>query len=873
MNYKKTRKKIFLILIFDFLTLINFAQTRQDSVLSSKELQWLDKNKNDIIYIENYSWPTGKYIENENHKAIVSEYIKTFEKKLGIKFKRRNYQTWDMTYKSLLSGEGDLIEAIQGTKPQDTILNYTEPFLYVPLVVLVKKNLQNLINKKNINKYKIAVVKGYSSIDYLEKKYKNIKIYEYKNNLSSLLATSLGKTDATVIDLMSATYIINKYKIDNLRIATKLDYTWKLRFGTRKDKPELNSILNKILLTISEEQRQAIYNKWVINYLPENNFLERNKTQILILLFLLIVSILSILVAVYLLKKQVKTKTQQLNKELSEKQKLLELHKKNEQHLESLLKIQRINFNSLDDLIDFSIKEAAKITESSSGFLFTYNATEKEYELTNYYFEEKTAKISKEERQISKSKLFLNLLKKNDTKDDFLIKNNLSEIDSDFKENFIQKFDIKKMIIFPLKAENGYQGALFIANKTEDYNKSDANRILILISSIFKKIEKHGAERKLIIAKNKAEESNKLKNDFLHNMSHEIRTPMNAIMGFADLLLDEKIQMKDVKYYSKIIKNSGEQLLRIIDDILDISRLETKKVKLIKSQFCLNDLIFQLFNAFENKAKEQNIALYTKKTLSDKNSIIQTDQTKLVKIISNLIDNSLKYTKQGQVEFGYYIENKELIIFVKDTGVGIEESNRDIIFERFRRAEDENTSMIKGLGLGLSIVKENVEILGGKLEFISKKDEGTTFFVKLKLENIGLLNTIDKTKKMKYKILIAEDDEINFLYLESLLQLFISDAEIIHAKNGQEAVKIVNTRDIDFVFMDLKMPQMDGFEATKRIKEIKPQLKIIAQTAYSGEEDKIKALNAGCDDFLSKPMKKSNIHSILNKYLFDKKEL
>lgn len=235
----------------------------------------------------------------------------------------------------------------------------------------------------------------------------------------------------------------------------------------------------------------------------------------------------------------------------------------------------------------------------------------------------------------------------------------------------------------------------------------------------------------LTAAKEKAEESDRLKSTFLSNLSHEIRTPMNGIIGFADLLNSDSLSQHQQKKYINIIRSSGNQLIRIIDDILEVSRLETRQIKPQFSEICLNHLLAELLSIFRLQSQQKNIELLLKAELSDKASYLKTDLTKLRKILSNLLENALRYTHEGFVEFGYYCENDALLMYVKDTGIGIEKDKQDIIFERFKQADIERSQEAGGLGLGLSIARENTELLGGTISVESSPGAGTTFRVQL----------------------------------------------------------------------------------------------------------------------------------------------
>ena len=397
-----------------------------------------------------------------------------------------------------------------------------------------------------------------------------------------------------------------------------------------------------------------------------------------------------------------------------------------------------------------------------------------------------------------------------------------------------------------------------------------------LIAVIFEDITKRKQiELKRVSDKEKAEESKKLSNDFISNLSHEIRTPMNGVLGFTKFLSDPNLTDIKRKHYVSIIQNSGKQLMRTMDDLLELSKLGTKQVKTQEEETCLNNIFLELFTIFDVKAKENNIPLYLRKGLSDSLSTVLIDGPKLNNVISNLLENALKFTKEGFIEFGYNLIDSNLEIYVKDTGIGIKSSQLESIFERFSKEEKESTKNIDGLGLGLWIARANTELLGGKINVKSKKNIGTTFLVTIPykpvlndLKKNSLTNDSTEQIEYKYTILIAEDEEINYLYLEILLKNKIYlNCIILHAKNGEEAFNFCKEHnEIDFVLMDLKMPKLDGFEAMKLIKDFRPNLPIIAHSAFSSIENKEKVFEIGFDDYISKPISIEVLSDVINKY-------
>jgi signal transduction histidine kinase/CheY-like chemotaxis protein len=379
------------------------------------------------------------------------------------------------------------------------------------------------------------------------------------------------------------------------------------------------------------------------------------------------------------------------------------------------------------------------------------------------------------------------------------------------------------------------------------------------------------SEEQLKEAKLKAEESDRLKMAFLANMSHEIRTPMNGILGFADLLAEKELSHEKREYYANIVKSSSQQLLNIISDIIDISKIEAGEFTLSYATFELIDFLDEMTEQarilLKQKNKEHINLLYTLK--ANKKSFT-TDMNRLAQIVLNLLSNAIKYTEKGSIELiCETIENK-IKIEVIDTGRGIDKSKHKLIFERFRQANEVN-SFEGGTGLGLSICKALVEKMDGEIGVESEPGKGSMFYCiipgKKNIEPPKQEIIESKTifSKEKIKILFVEDEEINYLYLLEILKN--KKFELYHAINGLEAVKLFKKRRPNIVLMDIKMPRMNGFEALKEIKKINSGVPVVAITAYAMSGDKTKALNAGFNSYLSKPLTQEKLLATINQYI------
>lgn len=411
----------------------------------------------------------------------------------------------------------------------------------------------------------------------------------------------------------------------------------------------------------------------------------------------------------------------------------------------------------------------------------------------------------------------------------------------------------------------------------------DDNFIKVFVNQAGLVLQKKINEKALKKAKEKAEESDRLKSAFLANMSHEIRTPMNGILGFTDLLKTPKLTGDEKDQYIRIIESSGNRLLNTVNDLIDFSKIEAGQMNVSISKVNINELLGQLYTFFNVESQKKGLQLLLNTTSSTKDIILHSDKEKIYSILTNLIKNAIKYTQKGSIEFGYILKKNtkptEMEFFVKDTGNGIPIENLEVIFDRFVRVGNDEKVFNEGAGLGLSITKAYVDMLGGKIWVESEEGVGSQFYFTIPLETEKII--IDEYEEVRsgekakahinpeisgLKILIVEDDEA----ADELLSILVNDIgkKIIHTKSGRKAVDLCCANpDLDLILMDINMPEMNGYEATRQIREFNKEVIIIAQTAYALAGDNEKSIEAGCNAYISKPIIKDELMSLIQQFV------
>lgn len=462
---------------------------------------------------------------------------------------------------------------------------------------------------------------------------------------------------------------------------------------------------------------------------------------------------------------------------------------------------------------------------------------------------------------------------------------NVEKLEELEKAGRIERFDSHSKIWLgvPLKVKGKIIGVLVVQSYTNEnaYDESDMKLLEFVSAQISISIHRKKTEDDLIAALTKAQESDRLKSAFLTNMSHEIRTPMNGILGFSDLMKAPDLSDEKKEKYISVIEKSGARMLKTINNLMDISKIEAGQIKIYLSAVNINEQMEELSDFFKEEAEKKGLQFSVKNTLTAQEAFIKSDSEKIHAILTNLIANAFKYTHEGSIEFGCYKKGDIIEFYVKDTGIGIPNNRKKAIFDRFVQADIEDREVYEGSGLGLSISKAYAEMLGGEIWVESEVENlstsevrGSRFYFTIphsvKMEEktsfeASVFKEINEIQNSGFKILIADDEEIVRTYLTALVESL--SKELIYANNGLEAVELCRKHpDIDLILMDVKMSGINGYEATRQIRGFNKEVVIISQTAYALAGDREKALEAGCNDYISKPFKKDELLDIIGKY-------
>jgi PAS domain S-box-containing protein len=885
----------------------DFAGSEKNPTLTTKEKQWL-KNHPKINVSSAPSAPPINFFEDGKFLGVSADFLNLIEEELNIKFVFINCGSYSKAIEQIRNKKIDMITGITPTPFVFKLLGFSTPYLELTPVILVRKEFKGYVTLEQLNGLKVAVVSNYAVGGFIKDNYPNIKLQYVPDSYVGLTMLSTGGVDAMVIDMAEASYCIESEGITNLRVAGKTDYVNRITFGVRKDWSIFVSILNKGITGITSAERSKISEKWTS--FGGSKVLDREFLIVISFIFGIILLIF-ILIIIWnrALKRQVIRRTKELMVELNERQKAEETLRKYRDQLEEKVKIRTTNLQQANKRLteEIAIREKIEIA---------LRENEMKYKSL---FESAYAAIL-----IMDGVHFIDCnaiaLKMFGCKRKDIIGKPVSSFSHEVKlDDESNKLIVKKV---DLVLKNGKPLVFEWSLKRLDGTVFDAlislNRVKLgdeyVLQTIINDITvQKKAHDELNKAKEIAENASRAKGAFLANMSHEIRTPMNAILGFTQLMFRNPELSEQQKQNLEIINRSGEHLLGLIDQILEMSKIEAGSITLNEKTFDLYCLLDDLEFMFKLRADAKKLSFSVFRD-ADVPRFLFGDDGKLRQVLVNLLGNSIKFTQKGSVilrakkisreqvkilkEIGLFsrISKKiglmrkskvrkqreyggaqQLYFEVEDSGLGIDKDELTVLFSPFGQTISGKKSG-GGTGLGLAISQEFVKLMGGDIAVSSEVNKKTRFYFSIPMKISPKKCDIHKDapakkvkglqeKYRKIRILIVEDEKENSELLVRLLESAGFLAKV--AEDGEQGVKYFESWRPHLIIMDLRMPVMDGCQATEKIKATKKgkKIPIIALSANVFEEDYSKAVAAGCEDFLRKPFKEEKLFDIIKRHL------
>ncbi|MGE0083092.1 MAG: transporter substrate-binding domain-containing protein [Desulfococcaceae bacterium] len=961
-----------------------FKPDKKNIRLTVKEESWLRQHKTVRFGFVEGAEPVS-YYENNEYKGLHTDYLRLISERTGIRFE----------YVSVIQAEFDLrAKAYEfdmfpsfNVPQRKSYSDFTNPIMEMTSVIITRSDEQFISSISVLKGKKIAVLKGFGLNKPLFDKHPEIRLIQKETMLEALKEVSDFKADAAILPTISACWLIQKHRLVNLRIAGIADHPPEpYMYGIRKEYPELLSIINKGIDSITKEEHEAILQKWftvkvehkadwseiwhwflgisgfftgillisllwnrrltreiderrraeetlksseekfraifensssataimepdttismansefcrIVGYsideiigtswtrfippddlerLKEYNrlriinpkdapekydfmFYNRNGELRHAFMSLAIISGINQKIASFI--------------DITDRKQAEEYLKRNEARLESLLRISQYKTGNINELLDYALDEAIALTGSRIGYIYYYSEERREFTLNSW------SKDVIKECRITKPYTLYHLDRTGVWGE--AVRQRKSIIINDFQSPHPLKKGypeghaaLHRFMTVPIIIEDKIQAVVGVANKASYYDDSDARQLILMMDSVWNIAERRKGEEELKKAKADAEAANKAKSAFLAGMSHELRTPLNGILGYAQILKDDPSLSEDHGKGLTIIEKSGNHLLSLLNDILELAKVESGKIELTESVFHFPDMIRTVNSMIEVRAERKGISYCYEEISSEEKGkmpvYLHGDEKHLIQVLVNLLGNAVKFTEKGSItlktenrgtEPGNGFVLRVLGFEIRDTGIGMTEQDLGKLFRPFQQVGDKKFHA-GGTGLGLVISKTLVELMGGKLDVSSQYGSGTVFSFELKLRDaeekkenqFGNIRKILGYKGKKHRILIADDKEFNrhvFSDLLSPLGFEISDAE-----NGEDGLEKAREFPPDLIVTDLMMPGMDGIEFIRNIRQ-SPELRhipVIASSASVYAQDRQNSLAAGADEFLEKPM-------------------
>ena len=706
--------------------------------LTHEERVWLRSHPHIRLSPDPDFLPLEHIDESGKYTGIAADYIALLEKKLDIDFKILKYKNWDEVIEKAKARESDMWGAATPTPQRLEYMLFTKPFIELPAVVIVRKNIEKTLSLKELKGLKVAVISGYGIHDHLSMNHPDIELDVVPDISAGLKKVSFGMVDAMIANIALASYYIEKDGITNLRVVGESGYVYKWGFASRNDWPELNQILQKGIDLIDESEKIEINRKWV--GLKPSPSLTFKDIAIPFISVLGLFAVASIIISNRVLKKQVLKRTIDLQKELTERKRVENLLTRNNRLLDGYNKILEMltaghSFQKVLDGLVFLVEQQSEETicsilllDETGQKLLTGSAPH----LPEIYNEAINGmNIGAKAGSCGTAAFTGKRVIAKDISSDPLWE--------DYKKIALS-FDLKACWSSPIRNSKGkvvgtfatYYKTICEPSKEELELMNSASHIAGIA------IEHHGYEEEILNAKNDAEAGNRAKTEFLSRMSHELRTPLNAILGFSQLLtLDTDQPLSTVQRdNTERILNAGHHLLTLVNDVLDLSRIETGALEFKIEDFSLQGALDETMMLVRSLAEKKGIKIKAR-PLKEETLLVLADRARLVQVMLNLLTNAIKYNKEaGTVDLSWEaIDDKKVQIRIKDTGMGIPKEMIEDIFEPFTRL-DRDKIKVEGVGIGLSITKQLLDTMNGTISAESTLGEGSCFTVELPLANI-----------------------------------------------------------------------------------------------------------------------------------------